>query len=63
MQTRILQVQSELTDLGTELEAKRRNWRMFVKEVNELTAYHSWLSQGVEAAKRKSKNGECSSDE
>ncbi len=25
MQTRILQVQSELTDLNTELEAKRRN--------------------------------------
>ena len=24
-------VQSELTDLNTELEAKRRNWQMFVK--------------------------------
>ena len=67
MQTRILQVQSELTDLNTELEAKKTELADVRQEVNELTRYDR-LSQlasspGNEAAKRKSKTVSASSDE
>ena len=65
MQTRILQVQSELTD--TELEAKKTELADVRQEVNELTRYDrlSQLasSQGMKLQKENRKTVSASSDE
>ena len=65
MQTRILQVQSELTDLNT--EAKKTELADVRQEVNELTRYDrlSQLasSQGMKLQKENRKTVSASSDE
>ena len=66
MQTRILQVQNQLTDLNTELDAKKTELAD-VQEVNELTRYDrlSQLasSQGMKLQKENRKTVSASSDE
>ena len=65
--TAILQVQSELTDLNTELEAKKTELADVRQEVNELTRYDrlSQLasSQGMKLQKENRKTVSASSDE
>lgn len=67
MQTRILQVQNQLTDLNTELEAKKTELADVRQEVNELTRYDrlSQLasSQGMKLQKVNRKTVSASSDE
>ena len=67
MQTRILQVQNQLTDLNTELEAKKTELADVRQEVNELTRYDRLSklasSQGMKLQKENRKTVSASSDE
>ena len=67
MQTRILQVQNQLTDLNTELETKKTELADVRQEVNELTRYDRLSklasSQGMKLQKENRKTVSASSDE
>ena len=67
MQTRILQVQSDLTNLNTELKTKETEREDIRQEVNELTRYERLSklasSQGMTLQKENRKVVSSSSDE
>ena len=67
MQTRILQVQSDLTNLNTELKTKETELEDIRQEVNELTRYERLSklasSQGMTLQKENRKVVSSSSDE
>ena len=67
MQTRILQVQNQLTDLNTELETKKTELADVRQEINELTRYDRLSklasSQGMKLQKENRKTVSASSDE